>query len=448
MTSPTTRAAELIEAWYRAALAAVEPAAAVRRHLVRNGNRLVVGGREVTVRGRLVVVGVGKAAVAMARGAEDVCGDLIASGLVITKEGHGTGTVLRRIRVAEAAHPVPDERGVRSTREVLGLVSSLNTGDVVLALISGGGSALLEAPRPPVTLTDLAATTDLLLRAGAPIEDLNSVRIPLSLVKGGGLRRAVGAATMVTLILSDVLGNDPRVIASGPTVPGDADPTRALAVLDRYRVRDRVPQAVVDALAQPAPARDEATGRDSDMVEIVGDNRTAVAAALAAVEATGARGEIVLVDRSGEAADLGRAWVDVGRATAETTAVLLGGGEATVTVRGDGVGGRNTEFALAAALALDERGERHWVVASLATDGQDGPTGVAGAIADGGTVERARAAGVDPVAALRRNDSLRVFDATGGVVRPGPTGTNVNDLYFAVRVGAPFHGESGSSGLV
>ena len=448
MTSPTTRAAELIEAWYRAALAAVEPAAAVRRHLARDGNRLAVGGREVTVRERLVVVGVGKAAVAMARGAEDVCGDLIASGLVITKEGHGTRTPPGRIRVAEAAHPVPDERGVRATREVLGLVSGLGEGDVVLALISGGGSALLEAPRPPVTLADLAATTDLLLRAGAPIDELNAVRIPLSLVKGGGLRRATGAATVVTLILSDVLGNDPRVIASGPTVPGDADPARAFAVLDRYRVRDRVPRAVVEALTQPAAARAGEAGRDSDIVEIVGDNRTAVAATLAAVEATGARGEIVWVDRSGEAADLGRAWVDTCLSTAETTDVLLGGGEATVTVRGDGVGGRNTEFALAAALALAEQDEREWVVASLATDGQDGPTGMAGAIADGRTVERARAAGVDPVAALRRNDSLRVFEAAGGVVGPGPTGTNVNDLYVAVRVGAAIYGESGSSGLV
>ncbi|MDP9356053.1 MAG: glycerate-2-kinase family protein, partial [Chloroflexota bacterium] len=194
-----------IEAWYRAALEAVEPSAAVRRHLERDGNAAVVGGRRVPVPGRLVTVGVGKAAVGMALGVETVLGDLVSGGLVITKDGHAEGERPRRVRVAEAAHPIPDARGVRATQDVLELVAGLGDGDVVLALISGGGSALLEAPRPPVTVADLAMVTDLLLRAGAPIDDLNAVRTPLSLVKGGGLRRAADQATVVTLVLSDVL---------------------------------------------------------------------------------------------------------------------------------------------------------------------------------------------------------------------------------------------------
>ncbi|MER3485079.1 MAG: hydroxypyruvate reductase, partial [Chloroflexota bacterium] len=192
----------LIEAWYRAALDAVDPEQAVRRALRQEDSALVVQGQRVLVEGRLVVVGVGKAAVAMARGVEAVCGDLVATGLVITKDGHTRPPLPRRIRVAEASHPIPDERGVAATREILALLRELHDGDVAIAVISGGGSALLEAPRPPVTLQDIAETTQLLLRAGAPIQALNAVRIPLSLVKGGGLRRAAGAARMVTLIVS------------------------------------------------------------------------------------------------------------------------------------------------------------------------------------------------------------------------------------------------------
>jgi len=435
MVTPT--APELIERWYRAGLAAVEPEAAVRRHLRREGRDLVVGDRRLTVRGRLIVVGAGKAAVAMARGAEAVCGDLIADGLVITKDGHATEPLPRRIRVAEAAHPVPDERGVRATRGILGLLAHLTPADVVLALVSGGGSALLEAPAAPVTLADLAATTDILLRAGAPIHDLNAVRSPLSLVKDGGLRSAAPSATFVTLILSDVLGNDPRTIACGPTiVPSEREPAwDAAEVLDRYGVTAQIPSAVVEALQRGRRTLDRRrmAPNDQDILEIVGDNAAVVEAVRHAARDDGFHPRVVWREKQGEAADLGRAWVDACATAGDDVDVLLGGGEATVAVRGDGFGGRNTEFALAAALALADRHETDWVVASLATDGQDALTGVAGAIADGETASRARAAGVDPVAALARNDSLRAFDAAGGGVRPGPTGTNVNDVYLAVR---------------
>ena len=424
-----------IEAWYRAALEAVEPASAVRRHLVVDGCTLVVDGRRVPVPGRLLVVGVGKAAVGMARGAETAVGDLISEGLLITKDGHAEGIRPQRARVVEAAHPIPDERGARATREMLELVAGLDRGDVVLALISGGGSALLEAPRPPVTLGNLATVTDLLLRAGAPIDDLNAVRTPLSLVKGGGLRRAAGEAAVITLVLSDVLGNDPRVIASGPTIPAHQDPGAALEILSKYGLLEQVPPSVAAALSSfRDKAAESGPAADSDVLVVVGDNGMAVEAAARAAEVAGCRVRVAWSERRGEAADLGRAWVDAAEAETDID-VLLGGGEATVTVRGGGIGGRNTEFALAAAMALDERGDDGWVVASLATDGQDGPTGVAGAIADRGTVARARACGVEAAGALRDNDSRRVFEVSGGLVAPGPTGTNVNDLYLAVRTG-------------
>lgn len=430
--SPFGEEDALIRAWFQAALDRVEPEAAVRRHLRRDGRHLIVGERQLAVDGRLLIAAVGKAAVGMVRGAEAVCGDLIADGVAITKDGHTSGSALERVRLAEASHPIPDERGERATRQLLDLLRKTGSGDVVLALISGGGSALLEAPRPPVTLEDVATTTDLLMRAGAPITDLNAVRVPLSLVKGGGLRGAAGVAAFATLILSDVLGNDPRVIASGPTLRSNASRAAALAILERYGVQTQVPASVMEVLVAP-DSNDEIPVGDGDPLVVVGDNATAVAAFGLAVEETGWRVSVIWQAMEGEAAELGREWVQQCREAPSNVDVLLGGGEATVTVRGSGVGGRNTEFALAAALALAEADMGDWIVASLATDGQDGPTGVAGAIADAGTVARAAAGGVDATAALRDNDSLRVFEVAGGVVVPGPTGTNVNDIYVAVR---------------
>jgi hydroxypyruvate reductase len=277
-------------------------------------------------------------------------------------------------------------------------------------------------------------TTNLMLRAGAPIHDLNAVRTPLSLVKAGGLRRAAGEAHVLTLIVSDVLGNDPRVIASGPTVEGDIDAAAALAQLRHYGIDDRVPISVTEtlvALIEQPPTPLASTSRDA--LAVVADNGQAVRAARDAAENAGFATTIAWTDKTGEASSLGQEWVDLCRGMPSTTDVVVGGGEATVTVRGDGVGGRNTEFALAAAFALTQHRHERWIVASLATDGDDGPTRVAGAIAGPETLDRARARGIDPAACLTENDSLRVFEAAGGLVRPGPTGTNVNDIYMAIR---------------
>lgn len=421
-----------IRAWFERAVRAVDPAAAVQRHLQVDGERVRVGEAELTVRGKIWVAAVGKAATGMTRGALAAGGARIAGGVVITKDGHVNGELPGRFQVFEAAHPIPDERGVAATQAMLAMVLAAGEGDLVLALISGGGSALLEAPRPPVTLADMARTTDLLLRAGAPIDDLNAVRIPLSLVKGGGLRRAGGQTPFATMLLSDVLGNDPSVIASGPTVPSSGGTRSAWHILERYGLMGSVPPSVVQALRLEDIAV-ESSNRPIEPVVVVGDNAAALTAARMAATDDGYRVDLTWKGATGEASELGRRWVQDCQAAGAGVDVLLGGGEATVTVRGEGVGGRNTEFALAAAIALSEAGVEDWTVASLATDGQDGPTGVAGAVADAGTVARAAAAGIDPHRALRENDSLRVFEAAGGVVRPGPTGTNVNDIYVAVR---------------
>lgn len=425
------RARATIEHLFAAALAAVDPEAAVCAALGRRDDSLVVAGEPVDIAGGVHLIAIGKAASAMARGALRVLGEKIVSGDVVTKEGHADQSLPSRIRIHEAGHPIPDARGVAATTRVLEALASLPEGAVVLALISGGGSALLEAPGAGLTLEDLARTTDLLLRAGASIDALNAVRAPLSRVKGGGLLRAAPGARWATLILSDVLSNDPRVIASGPTVATKRDATTAIATLARFDVLDRVPISVRDALAQED--EDGGPGAVESVLTIVGDSAAAVEAAARAARDSGLTCAVVWQAVEGEAADLGAQWVAAVAEANPTVDVLLGGGEATVTVRGDGRGGRNTEFALAAALELERRGIGDWMVASLATDGQDALTGMAGAIASAETAREARGAGLDPEAALARNDSLTVFERAGGAVETGPTGTNVNDLYFAVR---------------
>ncbi len=424
--------AELIRSWFAGALRAVDPERAVRRNLAADGQLITVGEHQLAVPGRIWIAAVGKAACGMARGAQATLGDRVAGGIVITKDGHIDQPVNPPLQVYEASHPIPDERGVAATEALLAVVEQATGDDLVLALISGGGSALMEAPRAPVTLDDMARTTDLLLRAGAPIGDLNAVRIPLSLVKGGGLRQAGQKAKFATLLLSDVLGNDPSVIASGPTVASSATAEKALYILERYGLTERVPERV-RAVLSLKPAQPATPVPSGEPVVVVGDNALAVNEMGMQAERAGRRVSVAWTNVEGEASVLGEQWISECLQAPEDVDVLLGGGEATVTVRGDGLGGRNTEFALAAAISMEERGVDGWIVASLATDGQDGLTGAAGAIADAGTVGRAKAAGTDSRAALARNDSLAVFDAAGGTVRTGPTGTNVNDLYVAVR---------------
>jgi glycerate 2-kinase len=423
------RAREIVRDLFSAALEAVDPERALRGSLSRAIGSVWVAGTNVPAPRGIHVINVGKAAVAMTLGALEILDGDIVSGDVITKVGHVGAALPKRIRVHEASHPIPDERGVAATRVALDALHALSPETVVLALISGGGSALLEAPRNGLTLADLAVTTSLLLRAGAPIDALNAVRAPLSRVKGGGLREAAPASQWVTLILSDVLGNDPRIIASGPTVPGHNDPRLALEIIDRYGIRLVIPPAILAAL-EHAEAQSASPLREDDIVHIIGDNATAVSAARERARALG----LAPMVNWEEAAELGRAFVAATEKAPADIDVLLGGGEATVTVRGAGCGGRNTEFALAAALEMERRGNSGWVIASLATDGQDALTGLAGAIADPGTAGRARALNLDPEGALHENDSAAIFTTAGGAVETGPTGTNVNDLYLAVRL--------------
>jgi hydroxypyruvate reductase len=378
----------------------------------------------------VVAVAIGKAAAGMACGLDSVLGDRIDIATILTRDGHADSAP-SGWNVFEARHPVPDERGVAATRHILETVNGLGPNDLVIVLISGGGSALLELPRNPLRLDDIQETTRLLLRAGAPIQDLNAVRSELSLVKGGGLRSAIGEATCVTLILSDVLGNDPSVIASGPTIARTPQPDAALRVLAAYDLTGAVPRAVTEALEENRVSSPMSGG--DDLYVIVGDNQAFVECMVREATLAGFRAELVLPAAEGEARDLANHFIDLAIGVNPAIEIVFGGGEATVTVRGDGQGGRNTEFALAAAVRIAAEAD-DWVVASLASDGQDGTLDDAGAIVDRGTVSRGVAAGFDAGKSLETNDSGGFLGASGDLFSPGPTGTNVNDVYVAFRL--------------
>jgi hydroxypyruvate reductase len=422
-----------------AALAAVAPDAAIRRHLRREDDRLVAGSAAYDLSaGRRLVVGAGKASGLMARGVEEVLGDRVDAGLVIVKDGHAVPT--ERVRLREAAHPLPDARGVAATSELLALVRGLGADDLVILLLSGGGSALLEQPAAGLSLAALQATTDLLLRSGASIQELNAVRKHLSAVKGGGLARAAAPAAVLDLVLSDVVGSPLDVIASGPAAPDPTTYADAAGVLTRYGLWDQVPEPVAAHLrAGLAGGRPETPKPGDPLFErvahvIVGSNAHAAEAAVARASALGLNAPLLSTYVEGEAREVGRVLAALARELATSgrpvarPACLVLGGETTVTVRGDGLGGRNQEVALGAVVGL--AGLPDVLVLGAATDGGDGPTDAAGAWADGTTLARAQALGLDPHAFLARNDAYHFFAPLGDLSITGPTLTNVNDLMF------------------
>jgi len=421
-----------------AALDAVEPGAAVRRALRREGDVLRVGDRayDLARYRRVWVVGAGKASAPMAAAVEGVLGERASGGHVTVKYGYTAPT--SRVTLHEAGHPVPDEAGLAGSRAIVDLLRDAGEDDLVIAVISGGGSALMTLPVEGVTLADIQALTEALLRSGAPIGALNATRKHLSQVKGGQLARLAYPATTIALIVSDVVGSPLDVIASGPTV---ADPTTAAdarAALERFGVWEQAPESIRrhleaviagDAPETPKPG-DPAFERVQNV--IVADNALAAEAARERAEALGFHATIATTFLEGEAREVAVALASIGKEIAAHNrpvprpACVLFGGETTVTVRGAGKGGRNQELALSAALALD--GTRDILLASLATDGSDGPTDAAGGLADGGTVERAAAKGLSARAALDANDAYPLLDATGDLLVTGPTNTNVNDL--------------------
>ncbi len=449
------RAAARDHAWriMRAALQAVEPGAAVQRHLGLEGKRLTaVGASAEDTRtydldrfDRVFVVGGGKAGAPMAQAVVSIMGERLTAGIVVVKQGYAGDTAQDGpVEMVEAGHPVPDEAGLHGAGRLAEMLRQTTGRDLVICLVSGGGSALMTLPVPGVSLADLQVLTQTLLACGATINEINTVRKHLSQLKGGQLARLAAPSPLISLILSDVVGDPLDVIASGPTVPDPTTFADAWSVLERYAVLDRVPPSVIAHLRSSMEGGVAETPKPGaalfERVQyvIIGSNRIAARAAADVAQRSGYHTLTLTTFVEGEAREVARvvAGMAKGVARGETIcprdtplglpACLILGGETTVTLRGDGKGGRNQEMALAASIALT--GWSDVLVACLATDGTDGPTDAAGAFADGETVERAACLGLDAADYLARNDAYHFFERLGDLIVTGPTQTNVNDL--------------------
>lgn len=430
---------------FQTGLAAAAPGPAIRAHCRRDGDWLHVGSRSYdlaryeTIR----IIGTGKAAAAMAQTLEELLGDRLDSGLVIVKYDHTAP--LHTVRMIEASHPVPDENGCKGACEILAMAQAAGSHDLVFCLISGGGSALLPLPGDGLTLADKQAASGVLLSCGASIHEMNTIRKHLSAIKGGRLAAAVYPAELCTLILSDVVGDDLDIIASGPTVPDPGTFQDAMAIIERYDIASALPEAVCRYLSRgvaghiPESPKALASCFERTQHLIVGSNRQCLQAAYHEATSRGYHSLVLSSLMEGETRDVARVHGAMARevlasgAPVTSPACLISGGETTVTIKGDGRGGRNQEFVLAAA--LDIEGACEAVILSAGTDGTDGPTDAAGAIADGHTTARARSLGVDPRRHLMENDAYPFFEGLGDLLMTGPTNTNVMDLRLVLVAG-------------
>jgi glycerate 2-kinase len=426
---------------FGAALKAVDSYRAVSRGLSVRGQRLLVGGAgeslDLSAFRRIWVVGAGKAAAPMARACEDKLGSRLTGGLVNVKYGHTTR--LERVEVVEAGHPVPDEAAVAGGRRIRDLLKSCGRDDLLIALISGGGSALLAMPAGRISLADKSRLTSQLLASGATIEDINCVRKHVSLTKGGQLARSAAPATVLVLVISDVVGDPLGTIASGPFAPDPTTYAQALGVLERCGLGDSAPEAVREHLRRGAAGELPETPKPGEAFfsrvshHLVATNWQALEAARRKAERLGFNTLILSSMVQGEAREVARVYAALLKEEARRDvplprpACLLAGGETTVTVRGKGRGGRNTELALGAAIELE--GLSRVALLSGATDGSDGATDAAGGVVDGATCARAARAGLEAARYLAGNDSYTFFERLGELFKTGPTLTNVSDLH-------------------
>jgi hydroxypyruvate reductase len=436
---------------FSAALEAADPKSALLGCLRIEDDLLIYGGKELDLNafGEIVVVGAGKATAPMAEGAEEIFGDRITKGVIIVKDGHRGN--LRRVEQIEASHPLPNRAGVEATTRLLGMLKDAGEKTLVICLISGGASALLAAPAYWLTLDDLCKTTELLLCAGADITEMNTVRKHLSGVKGGRLARAAHPAKLHTFIVSDVIGDPLETIASGPTV---ADPTSfcdALLVVDKYKLKDRLPKEVMHVLSEglvgaipesPKPGDPELAHVENT---IIAKLDLSLDAALRTAEGLGLSASIVTSTLDGEATEAAKylaakaTEAQAAMAPGDRPVCLISGGETTVRVTGGGTGGRNQELAL--AFAIEIAGTKGITLLSAGTDGTDGPTDAAGAVVDGRTVTEAYKLGLDAGESLKDNDSYAFFDkldkesGSRHHLKTGPTGTNVMDIQIIIVEG-------------
>ncbi len=431
---------------YTAAINAVNPENAIESHLKLNGKNL-----ELLKNGspfayfdldsfdRILVVGAGKATSPMAKAMEKILGRRIESGLISVKYGYTEK--LSTIRTIEAAHPVPDENGVKGATQIREILKGAGENDLVISLISGGGSALLPLPPEKITLEEKRATTDLLLKSGAAIHEINAVRKHLSLIKGGNMAAAAYPATVINLMISDVVGDSMDVIASGPFVPDNSSFSHAVDILKKYELEEKVPSPVRDYLQRGADGRvDENPDSESEIFRkvtnlIVASNIISLKAAGEKADELGYRSIILSSQIEGITSDVAVWHSRIAKEVLASgyplppPACIISGGETTVIVKGNGLGGRNMEFALQSAELISGM---KITMASIGTDGSDGPTDAAGAVADGNTIGRSREKGIDINEYRENNDSYNFFKAMGDLIITGPTNTNVMDIRIII----------------
>ena len=423
---------------FEAGLRAADPRRCVSRAMsVEEGELLICGIPYALDRiSRIIVLGAGKATPAMAAAVEEILGPRISAGAINTKYGHSLP--LEHIATTECGHPLPDEAGVAGAARMFTLIEAPDRNDLVICLFSGGGSALLPAPAAGISLAEKQETTQALLACGAGIDEINAVRKHLSRAKGGLLARRAHPAQVVSLLLSDVIGDALDTIASGPTYPDSTSFADCMDILDRYGLRPKLPAAVRRRLEAGAGQEVEDTPKEGDPCfarsrnHLIGNNLLAIEAAVRRAAALGYHTLVLSSRIRGEAREVAAVHAAIAQEVSTSgrpvspPACIISGGETTVTLRGRGKGGRNQELALAAAAPLENW--RRITMLSGGTDGSDGPTGAAGAIVDGTTVERARRSGLSPAAFLADNDSYHFFKALDDLVITGPTLTNVMDL--------------------
>jgi len=426
------------EAIFQAGVEAVNPVHVVKKHVALQDDRLTVGDQEYNLAeyDGIYVIGTGKASAAMSQAVEELLGERLKGGVVNVKYGHSFP--LNKIKVNEAGHPVPDEAGFHGTEEIIQLLKKTEKNDLVLFLISGGGSALLPYPAEGVTLEEKQQVTRCLLEVGACIHEINAVRKHLSRVKGGRLAKLAHPSTLISLVLSDVIGDDLDTIASGPTVPDSSTFDDCLKIIEKYQMGEKIPVSVVELLEKGARGEAEETPKAGDPVFqrtqnlVIASNILAVQAAKRKAEELGYSSLILSTFVEGETKEVARVHAAVAKEILQTgnpvprPACVISGGETTVTIRGKGLGGRNQEFVLAAAIDID--GLENVVILSGGTDGTDGPTDAAGAIADGMTKNRALEKGMTAEQYLQENNSYNFFKPLEDLLITGPTYTNVMDL--------------------
>ena len=426
------------EAIFLEGVKAVNPSTAVLSHVKCQQDRLTVDDRSYDLSDyeRVFVIGAGKASAAMAQPIEKLLGSRLNEGVVQVKYGHGVP--LEKIHINEAGHPVPDEAGMKGAKQIVDILTQTREKDIILFLISGGGSALLPCPVPDISLKAKQQSTQCLLESGVTIQEMNAVRKHISRLKGGQLAKLAYPSTLVSLILSDVIGDDLSSIASGPTVPDSTTFSDCLHIVEKYGIGDKIPAAVLRHIERGVRGEIEDTPKAKDVAfqrtqnVIIGSNRLAVAAAKRKAAELGYHSLVLSTMIEGETRDVAKVHTAIAKEVVKTgnpvprPACIISGGETTVTIRGKGLGGRNQEFVLASAIEIE--GLENVVILSGGTDGTDGPTDAAGALADGTTLARAISWGLDAESYLRENDSYRFFQPLGDLLITGPTYTNVMDL--------------------